>query len=342
VGLYVLMTLIAAAAAIAPSHTLVCACLLIYMFFVGMTWPMLESLCSESRDPHVMSRRIGVYNVTWAISGSGAIFLTGLLIERGSAGIFIATAILHAACVLLMLCVCFDRSEIENDLTPHLAPEPELLRSRRLALWLSRIALPAMYVVNFGLSAILPLLPAMRQFTPAWQTFYGSIWVVSRMVMFAILAASAFWHTRPRLLLLASAVMLVSFFLVTLSPSQFVDPHISLHTDLLSMIFGQILLGVAMALIYMASLYFGMVLSQSSTEHGGYHEALIGLGGILGPGAGALTQSFFPNNLLMAVAAVGGVVGLSVMASAVASLAFRKSSTRESAAIDALRRFENH
>src|SRR4029077_12932181 len=117
-----------------------------------------------------------------------------------------------------------------------------------------------------------------------WQTLYGSIWVVSRMAMFAILAASVYWHTRPRLLLLASLVMLLSFFIVTLSPSRFIDARISLHTDLLWMIFGQILLGIAMALIYMASLYFGMVLSQSSTAHGGYHEALIGLGGILGPG----------------------------------------------------------
>ncbi len=72
------------------------------------------------------------------------------------------------------------KSKMQKEVAPHLSPEPELLRSRQLALWLSRIALPAMYVVNFGLSAILPLLPIMRQFTPAWQTLYGSIWVVSR------------------------------------------------------------------------------------------------------------------------------------------------------------------
>ncbi len=105
------------------------------------------------------------------------------------------------------------------------------------------------------------------------------------------------------------------------------------NADLLAMIFGQILLGIAMAMIYMASLYFGMVLSQSSTAHGGYHEALIGLGGILGPGAGALTQTLFPGNLLMAILAVGGVVGVSVLAAAVASLAIRKSTSREATSI---------
>ena len=41
----------------------------------------------------------------------------------------------------------------------------------------------------------------------------------------------------------------------------------------------------------------GMVLSEGSTEHGGYHEALIGLGSILGPGTAALTQWKWPNDL---------------------------------------------
>jgi MFS family permease len=335
VGLYVLMTLVAIVAAMVFSHVVICICLMLYMFFVGMTWPMLESLCSESPNAHEMSRRIGAYNVTWAISGAAALFLTGLLIERWSSGIFVATALLHGLCALMMLWIVVASpiqnplSKIQNQSAAHLDPEPELLQSRRLALWLSRIALPAMYVVNYGLSAILPLLPVMRQFTPAWQTLYGSLWVVARMLMFAILAAATFWHTRPRLLLVASAIMLISFFMVTLAPSQWFDPRISPRADLLWMIFGQILLGIAMAMIYMASLYFGMVLSQSSTAHGGYHEALIGLGGILGPGAGALTQTLFPGNLLAAIIAVGGVVGVSVFAAAVASLAIRKSTSRE-------------
>src|SRR5216117_3064410 len=118
----------------------------------------------------------------------------------------------------------------------------------------------------------------------------------ARLIVFAVLGATAFWHTRPRLLLAASVGLLFAFLIVTLAPS------------LSLMIGGQILLGISMAMIYTASLYFGMVLSAGSTEHGGYHEALIGLGGVLGPGAAALTQSLGSHNPYLAIGAVGTVI----------------------------------
>jgi hypothetical protein len=70
----------------------------------------------------------------------------------------------------------------------------------------------------------------------------------------------------------------------------------------------QVLIGIAIGLIYSASLYFGMVLSEGSTEHSGYHEALIGLGSILGPGAGAVAQWLRPGQMTLGVVAVAGVL----------------------------------
>jgi hypothetical protein len=81
----------------------------------------------------------------------------------------------------------------------------------------------------------------------------------------------------------------------------------------------QISLGAVMGMIYSASLYFGMVLSDGSTEHGGYHEALIGLGSILGPGTAALTQLVWRGDLRAGVAAVCCIIGLSVVAAGVAT-----------------------
>jgi hypothetical protein len=89
----------------------------------------------------------------------------------------------------------------------------------------------------------------------------------------------------------------------------------------------QIALGAVMGMIYSASLYFGMVLSDGSTEHGGYHEALIGLGSILGPGTAALTQLIWRGDLRAGVAAVCCLIGLSVLAAAVATV---KASSRGS------------
>jgi hypothetical protein len=89
------------------------------------------------------------------------------------------------------------------------------------------------------------------------------------------------------------------------------------------MILWQIALGVAMGLIYSASLYFGMVLSDGSTAQNAYHEALIGLGCVLGPGSGALAEMFFPGNPHASVAAVGTILWLSVLAAAFISLRSR-------------------
>jgi hypothetical protein len=75
-----------------------------------------------------------------------------------------------------------------------------------------------------------------------------------------------------------------------------------------------------MGIIYSASLYFGMVLSQGSTEHGGYHEALIGLGQSLGPGAGAIAASFWPGQAWAGISSVAGILTLSVIASVVVTV----------------------
>jgi hypothetical protein len=77
-------------------------------------------------------------------------------------------------------------------------------------------------------------------------------------------------------------------------------------------------------MIYSASLYFGMVLSQGSTDHGGYHEALIGLGGALGPAAAAAAHLVQPNGIGLSIAAVAGLIGVSLMAVSVISIAVHR------------------
>jgi hypothetical protein len=78
-----------------------------------------------------------------------------------------------------------------------------------------------------------------------------------------------------------------------------------------------------MGVIYSGSLYFGMVLSDGSTQHGGYHEALIGLGSILGPGSAAVAQWQWPGNLAAGVTAVSCLLGLTLATACIASLRLR-------------------
>src|SRR5208282_4536220 len=101
---------------------------------------------------------------------------------------------------------------------------------------------------------------------------------------FGILGVATWWHTRPRAMLFAAIVLLASFLGITLIPS------------VIEMVLCQIALGAAIGLIYSASLYFGMVLSDGSTAQNAYHEALIGVGSILGPGCGALAGVLRPGD----------------------------------------------
>ena len=77
------------------------------------------------------------------------------------------------------------------------------------------------------------------------------------------------------------------------------------------MIAWQIVLGVTMGLIYSGSLYFGMVLSEGSTEHGGYHEALIGM---LEPVANPIWVLLALGEVPPAASIVGGLMVVSAVA----------------------------
>ena len=72
--------------------------------------------------------------------------------------------------------------------------------------------------------------------------------------------------------------------------------------------------------IYAASLYFGMAMSDGSTEHGGYHEALIGLGQVLGPLVGATMQWIHPGALWPAVLGISAIVAVTVVVESVAGM----------------------
>ncbi len=115
--------------------------------------------------------------------------------------------------------------------------------------------------------------------------------------------------------------MLVAFLAVTFRPSSICGAgRFPPAFDLAWMIGWQAMLGMALGVIYSGSLYFGMVLSDGSTEHGGYHEALIGTGWVLGPAAGAAAGWARPGQVGTGVAAIGTLIGLSVLATTVATM----------------------
>jgi hypothetical protein len=316
IGVLIILAAIPIVAMKASSPTILVATLVSYMFFAALVWPALESLVCSDSDAHAMSRRVTVYNLVWSGANAVTLAASGRVIESWRDGLFVIPAIAHViAAAMLWAVPAIDPpgEPVATPATAHEPPEPGLLGQRTLALWLARIALPATYVVVYSLSAMLPMLAVLQPLGTAARTAVASIWMIARLLAFVALGAAAWWHTRPRILLVSAAVMLVAFWGVTLRASE------NYAVALGVMIGSQIVLGVVIGIIYAGSLYFGMVLSEGSTEHGGYHEALIGAGSVIGPGTAALTQWRWPGDLTAGVAAVSGVIAVSIVAASIAT-----------------------
>ncbi len=326
-ALYASMTVFALAVGISASMfwpVLMALLVAIETGLMAASWPMLESLVSAAGDPSRLSRRLGCYNIVWASTGSIALAATGAIIQHTPAWAFFgAVGAGHIIAGVLVWLRTRSMTPCIEDVglayppahdAPRPMPDEVVIRQHRLALWLSRIALPSTYVIVYSLAPALPSLHAIKQLSPTIATMVASIWFIARAAAFVITGNTTFWHKKPWLMFLASVTMLLAF-LGTIIPGAMTG--IDLPQALLAMAFAQIVLGLSLGTIYSASLYFGMAVSEGSTEHGGYHEALIGLGQILGPTVGAVLQWIHPGALWPAVFSIAGVVAVTVVVEAV-------------------------
>ena len=78
---------------------------------------------------------------------------------------------------------------------------------------------------------------------------------------------------------------------------------------------GQVPLGLAVGLLYYASLFYSMDVGEARAEQGGIHEAMMGAGNFVGPGIGALSLLIVPHFPNAGVWSVCGllVVGLGML-----------------------------
>ena len=332
-ALYACMTTLACAvginATMARPHVMALLVIL-ETSFMAASWPMVESLVSGTGEKSRLSKRLGGYNIVWAITGFIAVAASGAIIQYTPAwsffgivatGHFLAGVLIFYRTRSMMLCANdADLSVPPADSAPgstsQIKPLPNRIDAHRhrLALWLSRIALPSTYVIVYSVAPALPSLHAIKQLSPTIATLVGSIWLMARAAAFIITGNTTFWHKRPGLMFVASLTMLFAF-LGTIVPGSL--KQLDLAPALAAMAMAQIVLGLSLGTVYSASLYFGMAVSDGSTEHGGYHEALIGLGQILGPLVGAIMQWIRPGELWPAIIGISGVVSISIVVEAI-------------------------
>jgi predicted MFS family arabinose efflux permease len=272
---------------------------------IGMCciWPTLEALVSESEPPAGVPRAVGIYNIVWAVTNAAAFFIGGtLVVQFGFKSIFY----LPLAIMLTQFALTLWLQNHANETARAAAgeqvagppPDPNRPSPARAKTFLrmSWLANPFAYIAINTLIAVTPGLAAKFHVSPMFAGFVWSLWCFARLGAFVVLWRWTHWHYRFRWLAASFAVLILSFATILLSP------------NLAVLIGAQIFFGGAIGLIYYSSLYYSMDGGAAKSEHGGIHEAAIGLGNCVGPAVGALSLQFLPNVPNSGAMAVSGLL----------------------------------
>lgn len=284
---------------------------------IGMcfTWPTLEALVSEGETPLGLQRMVGIYNVVWAATGAVAYFIGGALLDQlGLQSMFFVPATVFG--IQLALAFWLERGAKSAPSTPTaISPEPYAPRANprpiartKMFLRLAWVANPFAYIAINTLVAVMPGVAQRLELSTTQAGFFCSVWCFARLGAFWGLWFWPGWHYRFRWLVASYLALLATFALILTVPSLAV------------LVLAQLVLGAAIGLIYYSSLFYSMDVGETKGEHGGIHEAAIGLGNFAGPAVGAASLHFLPhyaNSGALAVSALllcglGGLLAIRV------------------------------
>jgi len=269
-----------------------------------LIWPTIEALVSEGETPAGVPRAVGMYNITWAVTNAIAFFIGGTFIQTLG---FKSIYYLPAAIVVGQLALTFwlqnhatELARLAVNKPPAAPPPPDPNRPSparaKAFLRMAWLANPFAYIAINTLIAVIPGLAARFHLTPMLAGFTCSLWCFARLGAFFVLWHWTGWHYRFRWLVTAFAVLVLSFAAMLVVPS------------LVVLLAAQIFFGAAIGLIYYSSLFYSMDASEIKSEHGGIHEAAIGVGNFIGPAVGAASLQFFPEHTHNGGIAVTGLL----------------------------------
>jgi len=243
----------------------------------GLKWPIVESFVSAGATPRVLLPRLARYNVTWAIATTLGVGLSGFLIgSRSPTSVFVAAALIN----LVALGLCWTLPAQPRHLPDEHPERPDVreLDKFRKLLGSARWSMLGSYALMFALAPLMPSLFRRLELSVREATLAASLIDAVRVVGFAVMGAWSGWRGRSLPLVVVIALLPLSFALIVFGDA------------LPLMLLGEGLFGLCAAFCYTSALYYALVVQNASVDAGGAHEALIGLGFVIGPGAGLLGQ----------------------------------------------------
>jgi predicted MFS family arabinose efflux permease len=279
-----------------------------------LTWPTLEALVSENETRANLQRLVGLYNVVWAGAGALAYFIGGALLDHlGLQSLFVVPI----AVLSVQLALTFrlevaakagppPRPAAAQEVHPEAHAIPHAPREAKTFLRMAWLSNPFAYIAINTLIAVMPGVAQRLGLSTTLAGFCCSVWCFARVGAFFGLWFWPGWHYRFRWLIVSFVILITTFTLTLVVP------------NLAIVVVAQIFFGGAIGLIYYSSLFYSMDVGETKGEHGGIHEAAIGLGNCAGPALGAAALHCLPqsaNSGAVAVCALllCGLAGLLVI-----------------------------
>ncbi len=251
-----------------------------YAILTGNLWPLVESYTSGGRKGERLRTAIGRFNITWAAALVIVFWAMAPLVEPRPLDVIASVGAVHLLSLILLL--WFPRDPAGH-VTEHHEPHPPVYT--RLLL-VAQVLLPMSYLM---IGAVQPLMPKLCEHAgapAAWQTPLASLWLIARLVTFAMMERWHGWHGRWWTPGVGACLLIVGAGAAVASASLPAGT-----TGAMGLGAGLVLLGIGAGMIYAVALYYAMEVGQSQVDAGGRHEALIGAGYLVGPAIGlTLTQ----------------------------------------------------
>ena len=283
----------------ATGHIVVMSVTVVGMCF---TWPTLEALVSEGETRAGVQRMVGIYNLTWAGTGAVAYFSGGAMLEKlgPSSMFYVPAAIVVIQLGLTLWLESQSRQEASARVTTPTSSAPDAhphpAARTKVFLRLAWLANPFAYIAINTIIAVIPGVAKRLELSTMVAGFCGSLWCFARVGAFLVLWHWDGWHYRFRWLLVSYVVMIAAFAAILTA------------SNLALLVLAQIIFGGVIGLIYYSSLYYSMDLGDTKGEHGGIHEAAIGLGNLAGPAVAAASLFFLPQYANSGTVAVSGLL----------------------------------
>ncbi len=242
---------------------------------MALFWPAYEAWLAEREGEGKLIHRVMLFNFFWSTGITIGPAVSGYLYKdtQPFTPLYLAAGVGLITCVTIYFCNLYsDKSTLgkQSDQTKTLFPSPserkKYLNIARCANFTSWFVLGVLRWLNPKLTRDMGIFPS---------TFGNMMLALGGMQTFAFLflgtGYSTRWHYRLGPLIIVQGLAILCFV------------GIWWIEDIIFWIIAFAIIGVSVAFTYFGSLYYGLHMHSDKGSKSGWHEAVLGLGSLLGP-----------------------------------------------------------